>query len=283
MAARPGTHDRYAVGGLHKVQLYALHCDPAAPFMVLDFRPSNDPTMWGYVYALPFTMPDGGAKFSRGRQPDAAEDACQIQHAPFFFKLLDTLGHQSLVILMQVIEVLNDALLPGQGWSIVANNCVTARASIDPAEPCQQRFKILLQMFIHNTPRFSEVKQPASGMMAYCIYVPQEHNALLRDNHWVDSASQRHQDRFGGTVEPRECCSSSAMVNLDMDITSRPQYQYDSDTPDYIGPPAWSVVNEDEESVAVVSGPTYGPHIVHTNTLATDSDVEPCQKRKREN
>ncbi|KAF8419363.1 hypothetical protein EV426DRAFT_644974 [Tirmania nivea] len=292
MAFQPRTPDRHATGGLHKVQLYVLHCDPAPPFMVLDFRPSNsknlgtDPSMWGNVYGLPFTTPDGELKFSRGRQSGASEEACQIQHAPLFFKLLDTLGHQNLVILMQVVEVLNDALLPGHGWSIVANNSVTAGISVDPAESCQQRFKILLQMFmLNNTPRSTEVKRPVSGMMAYCIYVPQEHNTLLRDKHWVDSAAQRHQDRYGGTIGPRERRHSSAMVSEYMDITPRLQHCQDgSDINDRSQSPDESVLDDDEEDVVLaVSSPTYSPTESPVCSTTSDADVEPSPKRKRAN
>ena len=293
MATQRGTPDRYAMGGLHKVQLYVLHCNPTPPFMVLDFRPSNsrnvdtDPSMWGNVYGLPFSTLDCELRFNRGQQPVAAEEACQTEQAPLFFKLLDTLGHQNLVILMQVIEVLNDALLPGYGWSIVANNSITSGTSVDPARSYQQRFKVLLQMFMLTAPPgLPEPKKPVSGMMAYCIYVPQEHNTLLRDKHWVDSAAQRHQDRYGSMVGLRKRRYSPAIVNEDTDNTPRPHYQYDGNVSDSIQYPDGSVVDDDEESVVLaVSSPTYSPtgSPARSTTSASDADVEPSPKRKREN
>lgn len=295
MAAQPSTPDRHEIGGLHKVQLYVLHCNPQAPFMVLDFRPLNsrdpgtDPSMWGNVYGLPFTTPDGELKFSRGRQPVAVEEACQIQHAPLFFKLLDTLGHQNLVIIMQVIEVLNSTLPPGHGWSIVANNSVTAETSIGLAEPCQQRFRILLQMFTFNAPPGSfEGKRPITGMMAYCIYVPQEHNTLLRDKHWVDSAAQRYQDRCGrpgASGQPEGLSDSPAMRSEDNSTPHLPYYQYDSDFSGCTPCPARTVLDKDDATVAlVVSSPSYSPteSLVRT-TPSSDNEVEPPPKRKREN
>jgi len=228
--------------------------------------------VWGNVYGLPFT-PSGDPRFTQSRQPVTTEEASKIQHAPLSFTLFDALGHQSLVILMQVIEVLNSTLPPGRGWSIVANTAVTTRTSVDPSET---RFRILLQMFALNIPprQPDQGKRSVSGMVAYCIYVPEEHNTQVRDNHWVGSVTQRSKDIFGRLVEPRE----------DMDSTPRPKHyrQYDSsDTPGATPSPGGRGFHGKSKDL-VVSSPSYSP-FDPVRVTAPGTEVEPSPKRKRGN